>query len=110
MWPPMFDPLANTMASPKLVSGITQAKIVTNCGEPSNEDEDYSERKHNPMMPQIVPNKKLYHDWRGRPPLIGNANRLHVGGQIVPISNGGGGPFSGDGNKPLRERSSRRWW
>ncbi len=62
MWPPMSNPLANPMASPKLVSGIAQAKIVTNCEEPSNEDEDYFERKYNPMMPQIIPTKKSYHD------------------------------------------------
>jgi len=105
----MFDPLANPMASPKLVSRITQAKIVTNYREPSNEDEDYSKRKHNPMMPQIIPNKKSYHDWKGRPSLIGNANRLHVGGQIVPINNGSGGPFSKGGNEPLKDGPSRRW-
>jgi hypothetical protein len=34
MWPPMSNPLVNPMASPKLVSGITQIEIVTNCREP----------------------------------------------------------------------------
>jgi hypothetical protein len=58
----MSDPLANPMASPKLVSGIAQAKIVTNHGEPSNEDEDYFEKKYNPRMPQIIHTEKLYHD------------------------------------------------
>jgi hypothetical protein len=27
-----------------------------------DEDEDYHERKHNPMMPQITPTEKTYHD------------------------------------------------
>jgi hypothetical protein len=27
MWPPMFDPLTNPKASPKPISGITQARI-----------------------------------------------------------------------------------
>jgi hypothetical protein len=39
------------MTSPKPISKITQVRIVTNHKEPSNEDEDYSKRKHNPRMP-----------------------------------------------------------
>jgi hypothetical protein len=67
MWPFMSNPLANPTISPKLVSRIVQARIVTNCKGPLDEDEDYSERKHNPRMPQIISTKKPYHDWRGRP-------------------------------------------
>jgi hypothetical protein len=62
MWPPMSDPLINPMISPKLVPRIAQTRIVTNCGEPLDEDEDYSMRKHNYKMPQIIFTKKLYHD------------------------------------------------
>jgi len=62
MWLPMSDPLTNPTISLKLISGILQVGIVTNCGEPLDEDEDYSERKHNPKMPRIIPIKKLYDD------------------------------------------------
>jgi hypothetical protein len=57
-----FNPLINPTTSPKPVSRIAQAKIVIDHGKPSNENEDYSKRKHNPRMTQIVPTKKLYHD------------------------------------------------
>ncbi len=46
MWPPMPNPLINPTISPKPVQGIVQAGIVTYCGGPSDEDEDYYERKH----------------------------------------------------------------
>ncbi len=67
MWPPMFNPLVNPTTSPKPISRIAQVKIVTDYEEPSNEDKDYFERKHNSRMPQIFPTKKSYHKWRGRP-------------------------------------------
>jgi hypothetical protein len=67
MRPPMFDPLINPMASPKAILRIAQIEIVTNYEEPSNEDKDYYERKHNSKMPQIVPTEKSYHERRGRP-------------------------------------------
>jgi hypothetical protein len=47
----MLNPLAKPIAPPKPISGIAQARIVTNCGELSNEYEDYSKGKHNPKMP-----------------------------------------------------------
>jgi hypothetical protein len=47
----MSDPLTNPTISLKLILGILQVGIVTDCGEPLDEDEDYSERKHNPKMP-----------------------------------------------------------
>ncbi len=50
MWPPMSNPLTNPTTSPKLVSGIAQIDIVTNHGEPLDEDENYLKRKHNPKM------------------------------------------------------------
>ncbi len=62
MWPPMFDSLANPTTLLKLVLKIAQTRIVTNCKEPLDEDEDYSKEKHNPKMPQIILTKKLYHD------------------------------------------------
>jgi hypothetical protein len=52
-------------------------------------------------MPQIIPTKKSYHDWKGRPSPIRNVGRLLTSGWIVPISNGSGGPFNGRGNGPL---------
>jgi hypothetical protein len=48
MWPPMFDPLINPTASPKLVSRIAQARIVTDHGESSDEDKDYSKENTTP--------------------------------------------------------------
>jgi hypothetical protein len=50
----MFNPLVDPTPPPKLVARITQTRIITNYREPSDEDKDYSERKHNPKMPQIV--------------------------------------------------------
>jgi hypothetical protein len=68
--------------------------------ESSNEDEDYFERKHNPIMPQIIFIRKLYHDQKGRPSPIRIAGRLPTSGQIIPISNGDGGIFSKGDNGP----------
>ncbi len=90
---PMFDPLVNPMASPKPVLKIAQTKIVKNCEEPLDEDEDYSKEKHNPKMPQIVPIKKLYHDQKEKPSLIEDVSKPLTSGRIVLISNG-----------------ARRWW
>ncbi len=100
MWPPMFNPLINPMASLKPISKIAQARIVTNHTEPLDEDEDYSERKHNPKMPQIIPTEKLYHDRKGKPSLNGDAGRESISGQTIPINNNGGGLFGGGGNRP----------
>jgi len=61
------------MASPKLGLGITQARIVTNCKELSDKNDDYLERKHNPKTPGISPIRKSYHEQRGKPSLIRNA-------------------------------------
>jgi hypothetical protein len=43
IWPLMSNPLTNPMA-PKLVLGIAQTKIITNCREPSDENNDYSQK------------------------------------------------------------------
>jgi hypothetical protein len=51
MWPPISNPLANFIAPPKLVLGITQVGIIIDCKEPSDETKDYFKRKHNPKMP-----------------------------------------------------------
>ncbi len=53
-------------------------------------------------MQQIIPTRKSYHDWRGRPSLIKITNRQPTGGWNVPMSNNGGGPFNGGNNKPPR--------
>ncbi|CAK9268011.1 unnamed protein product [Sphagnum jensenii] len=98
MWPPMFNPLINLTTSPKPISKIAQARIVTDHKEPLDEDEDYSEKKHNPKMPRIVPTKKLYHDRKGRPSSIGDASRELISGRSIPINNNGGGLFGGGGN------------
>jgi hypothetical protein len=97
----MFDPLPNPLSPQKSFSGITQARIVIDRGEPSYEDKDYFKRKHNPMMPRINPIKKLYHEYKGRPSLIGDASRSPTSGQVVPISNSGGVPFNIGGNRLL---------
>jgi hypothetical protein len=68
------------MISPKPVMKIIQVEIITNCGEPLDEDEDYSEKKHNSKMSQIIPTKILYHDRRGRPSPIGDASRSLTSG------------------------------
>jgi len=62
IWLLMFNLFASIMAPPKLVSGITKTRIVTNHEEPSNEDNDSSKRKRNPRMPQIVPTRKPYNE------------------------------------------------
>jgi hypothetical protein len=49
---------------------MAQAGIVTDYGEPLDEDNDSSERKHNPRMPRIVLIRKSCHERRGRPSLI----------------------------------------
>jgi hypothetical protein len=61
MWPLMSDPLFNPMTSPKPIWEIAQIGIIIDLGEPSHEDEDYFERKHNPRMPQIVSTRKSCH-------------------------------------------------
>ncbi len=101
MWIPMSNPLINLMSPPKLILGIAQVGIVTNCKEPSDEDEDYFEREHNPMMPQIISIKKLYHEQKARPSPIGDVGKLPTNGQVVPISKSGGVPFDDGGNGPL---------
>jgi len=62
MWPPISDPLINLIAPPKLIMGIAQVGIVTNCKEFSNENKDYFLKKHNTKMPRIVPIEKLYNE------------------------------------------------
>jgi hypothetical protein len=84
----------------KPISKIAQAKIVTDHKEPLDEDEDYSERKHNPRMPRIIPIEKLYHDQKGRPSSIGNVGRESISGRTIPINNNGGELFGGGGNGP----------
>jgi hypothetical protein len=92
----MSDLLANPMTSPKWVPRIGQVGIVIDHGEPSDEDEDYSKRKHNPRMPWIIPTENPYHD-RREDPLIGNVGRPLTNGWIVPTTNSGGnGPPRGE--------------
>jgi hypothetical protein len=55
--------------------GIVQTGIVTNRGEPTNKNEDYSMKKT-----KITPTRNSYHDQRGRPSLIGNAHKLLTSG------------------------------
>jgi hypothetical protein len=62
MRPPMSDPLANPRHHQKPILGIAQDGIVTNREDPSNEDKDYTSKKHKPKMSQIVPTKKLYYE------------------------------------------------
>jgi hypothetical protein len=76
MCPPISNLLIDPTTPPKLVSRITQARIITNHREPSNEDKNYFERKHNPKMPQIGPTRKLYHEQKGKPSLIRDVGRL----------------------------------
>ncbi len=59
MWPPMSHPLTNPIAPSKPILRIAQARIVINREEPSDEDDDYPERKHNSRMPQIISTKKI---------------------------------------------------
>jgi hypothetical protein len=75
--------------------------IVTNHKEPSNEDDNYFERNYNPKMSQIIPTKKLYHEWSGKPSLIGNVYKPPSSGQVVPINNNGGGLFDNGSDGPL---------
>ncbi len=101
MWPLMSNHLVNPIATLKPILKIAQTGIVINREEPLNEDDDYSERKHNLIMPQIVHIKKLYHEQNGKPSLIRDVGRPPTSGQTVPTSKGGGTPFIGGGNGPL---------
>jgi hypothetical protein len=101
MWPPIFNPLVNFITPLNQVLGIAQARIVTNCKDPSDENKDYFKRKHNTRTPQIVPIGKSYNEQRNKPSPIGDASGPPISGQIVPTSNSGGKPFGGGGNTPL---------
>jgi hypothetical protein len=67
MWPSMSNPLANPITPPKPILGIAQIGIVIDHGEPSNDDDEYSERKHNPrryksfLQKNYTMNKKANH-------------------------------------------------
>jgi hypothetical protein len=39
MWPPMSSPFTNIIIAPKSILGAAQAKVVTNSGELSNDDD-----------------------------------------------------------------------
>jgi hypothetical protein len=47
MWPPMSNPLTNFTAPPRSIWGVAQVGIVIDYGEPLDEDNDSSKRKHN---------------------------------------------------------------
>jgi hypothetical protein len=98
IWPLMSDPLTNLTAPPKLILGVTQVGIVIDCGEPLDEENDSSKRKHNLRMPRIVLTKKPYHERRGKPSPIKDVGGLFTCGWNVPTSNSGGEPFGGGGN------------
>lgn len=97
MWPSMSNPLVNPITPRKAILGITQIGIVTD-----HEDDEYSERKHNPRMPQINPTKKLNHEQRCQPSSIGDVGGFPTSRWIVPMSNDGGEPFSSGSNRPPR--------
>ncbi len=59
----------------------------------------FVERKHNLTMPRIVPTKKLFHEWKGKPYLIKDIGRLPTDGRIAPTNNDGGKPFNGGGKR-----------
>jgi hypothetical protein len=106
-WPPMFNPLTNPIAPLQPILEIAQTRVVIDHKEPLNEGKESFERKHNPKMLQIIPTKKMYHEQKGKPSLIGNANGMPIEGQVVLFSKGGGGPsggggglLRGSGNKP----------
>jgi hypothetical protein len=61
-------------------------------------------------MPQIIPTKKLYHEQRGQPSPIGDVGGFPTGRWIVPMSNDGGEPFSGGGNRPPRGDGGDPTW
>ncbi len=39
MWPPMSSPFTNITIAPKSILGVAQAKVVTDSGELSNDDD-----------------------------------------------------------------------
>jgi hypothetical protein len=112
MWLPMFDPLPNLTVPLKLILGVSQVGIVTDCGELLDEDNDSSERKHNLRMPKIVPIRILCHERKGKPSPIGHVNGLPTNGQNVPTNNDGGEPFGGGGRHLGGGNSGpfKRWW
>jgi hypothetical protein len=93
-----YVPLINSTTKPIL--GIVQDGIVIDREGLSNEDKTYSGKKHKPKMTEIIFIGKSYHGRKGRPCLIGNVGRTFTSGWIVPINNGGGGPFTIGGNGP----------
>ncbi len=56
--------------------------------------------KYNHLRKQIVITGKSYCEQRDRPSPIGDACRPPTSGQVVPINNISGGPFDGGGNMP----------
>ncbi len=101
MWPPMSNPLTNPTTPSKSVSRIAQTRLVIDRKEPLDEEKNYSKRKHNPRIPQIIPIRKPYHERKGKPSPIRDACRLLISRWGVPINNDGDGPFNSGNNGPL---------
>ncbi len=59
-----LHPLVNPMISPKPISGIVEARIVTNHGELLDYDKDYSTRKHKSfLLENRTMTEKEDHPW-----------------------------------------------
>jgi hypothetical protein len=72
----MSIPLTNLIAPPRSILGVAQIGIVMDYGEPLDEDNDSSKRKHNLRMPRIILIGKPYHEQKGKPSLIGDVGGL----------------------------------
>ncbi len=92
-------PLLTFPIIPKLILGVVQIGVVTNYEEPSDDDDNSFEKKHNPRMPQILPTKKSYNEKKGIPSPIGDDGGLLVSN--IPVNGSGVGPFATNCNDPL---------
>jgi hypothetical protein len=80
MWPPMSNPLTNLTTPPRSILRVAQVGIVIDYGEPLDEDNDSSKRKHNLRMPRIILIGKPYHERKGKPSPIGDVGGLFTHG------------------------------
>lgn len=76
MWSPMSNPLTNLIAPPRSILRVTQVGIIIDYGEPLDEDNDSSKRKHNLRMPRIILIGKPYHERKGKPSPVGDVGGL----------------------------------
>ncbi len=103
-------PLLTFPIIPKPILGVVQIGVVTNHEEPSDDNDNSFEKKHNPRMPQILLTKKSYNEGKGIPSPIGDdggllvSNILVNGSGVRPFAANCNDPLEGGGNGPLGDQ------